>query len=72
MVAVGGVGGGDGVYEDPDKLARSIGRGNYELTHCPAYVSGQSTAPVYAADYETPRPEKQRMLPSQDDGQYEI
>ena len=27
------------MYEDPDKLARSIGQGNYELTQCPAYES---------------------------------
>ena len=34
-------GGGGGVYEDPDNLA-STGRGNYELTQCPAYASTTS------------------------------
>ena len=71
MVAVGEVGGGDGMYEDPDKLARSIGRGNYELTQCPAYVSHRSTVPVHAADYETPKPRKKRAVPPRDDRQHQ-
>ena len=34
------------VYEDPDKLA-SNGRGNFELTQCPAYESTiQQTTPT--------------------------
>ena len=38
--AVPGRGDGDGgVYEDPDKPAHSTGKGDYELTQCPAYES---------------------------------
>ena len=38
-------GGGGGVYEEPDKLASS-GKGNYELTQCPAYESTTWPHPV--------------------------
>lgn len=39
--AVVSTGGGD-VYEDPDSVVQRIGQGNYELTECPAYGTGQS------------------------------
>ena len=48
-------GGGGGVYEDPDKLASS-GKGNYELTQCPAYDSIHHHCSVIAYYNSTLRP----------------
>ena len=52
----GGIGGGDGVYEDPDKMANT-GQGNYEpmARYQAAYQSttSQPAAPVYATADET-------------------
>ena len=42
--------GGGGVYEEPDKLASS-GKGNYELTQCPAYESTTWPHPIEAQSH---------------------